>query len=401
MPKRLLAITLSLATVCAHAAAPRARDLGIPFDGTPGPLNAITDVQGVTVGQATLIDDLPNGHKVRTGVTAILPRGHDSLNTPVFAGWSPLNGNGEMTGTAWIDEGGEVEGPIVTTSTHSVGVVRDAVIAYRVKAAPPDPSGYWWSLPVVAETWGGELNDENGFHIKPEHVTQALEGAQGGPVAEGNVGGGTGMICHEFKCGIGTASRRVDVDGHAYTIGVLVQANYGVRDTLRIAGVPVGQYLRNDRVYSDPTVWGPNAAAAPHMHAPDGEARDTGSIVVVVATDAPMLPSQLKRLARRAGLGVARMGSYSGNGSGDLFVAFSTANRDAMKDEPLQSAQFVGNDHLDPLFLGTVEATEEAIVNAMVAAKDMQGDGGRYAKAISHEGLVELLKKFNRYQPQK
>jgi len=400
MSIRVLAIAICLATNVAHAE-PRARDLGIPFDGTPGTLNAITDVQGVTVGQVTLIEDLPNGHKVRTGVTAILPRGHDSLNTPVFAGWSPLNGNGEMTGTAWIDEGGEVEGPIVTTSTHSVGVVRDAVIAYRVKAAPPDPSGYWWSLPVVAETWGGELNDENGFHVKPEHVFQALAEAKSGPVAEGNVGGGTGMICHEFKCGIGTASRRVDVDGHAYTVGVLVQANYGERDTLRIAGVPIGQYLRNDRVYTDPAVWGPNAAAAPHMHAPDGEVRDTGSIIVVVATDAPLLPSQLKRLARRAGPGVARMGSYSGNGSGDLFVAFSTANRDAMKDEPLQSAQFVGNDHLDPLFLGTVEATEEAIVNAMVAAKDMQGDGGRYAKAISHPDLVALLKKFNRYQPQK
>jgi len=400
MSIRVLAIAICLATNVAHAE-PRERDLGIPFDGTPGTLNAITDVQGVTVGQVTLIEDLPNGHKVRTGVTAILPRGHDSLNTPVFAGWSPLNGNGEMTGTAWIDEGGEVEGPIVTTSTHSVGVVRDAVIAYRVKAAPPDPSGYWWSLPVVAETWGGELNDENGFHVKPEHVFQALAEAKSGPVAEGNVGGGTGMICHEFKCGIGTASRRVDVDGHAYTVGVLVQANYGERDTLRIAGVPIGQYLRNDRVYTDPAVWGPNAAAAPHMHAPDGEVRDTGSIIVVVATDAPLLPSQLKRLARRAGPGVARMGSYSGNGSGDLFVAFSTANRDAMKDEPLQSAQFVGNDHLDPLFLGTVEATEEAIVNAMVAAKDMQGDGGRYAKAISHPDLVALLKKFNRYQPQK
>jgi len=401
MPNRMLAISFCIATTLAHAGEPRARDLGVPFDGKPGPLNAITDVAGVTVGQVTLIEDLANGHKVRTGVTAILPRGHDSLNTPVFAGWSPLNGNGEMTGTAWIDEGGEVEGPILTTSTHSVGVVRDAVIAYRVKAAPADPSGYWWSLPVVAETWGGELNDENGFHIKPEHVFQALADAKDGPVAEGNVGGGAGMICHEFKCGIGTASRRVDVDGHAYTVGVLVQANYGERDTLRIAGVPVGQYLRNDRVYSDPTVWGPNAAAAPHMHAPDGEVRDTGSIIVVVATDAPLLPSQLKRLARRPGHGIARMGSYSGNGSGDLFVAFSTANRDAMKDEPLQTAQFIGNDHLDPLFLGTVEATEEAIVNAMVAAKDMQGDGGRYAKAISHAELVALLKKFNRYQPPK
>ena len=399
MSRYLLALALFATTSLAHAAEPRARDLGVPFEGRPGPLNAITDVHGVTVGQVTLIEDLPNGHKVRTGVTAILPRGHDSLDIPVFAGWFALNGNGEMTGTAWIDEGGEVEGPIVTTSTHSVGVVRDAVIAYRVKAAPPDPSGYWWSLPVVAETWGGELNDENGFHVKPEHVSQALEGAKGGAVAEGNVGGGTGMICHEFKCGIGTASRVVTESGHAYTVGVLVQANYGLRDSLRIAGVPVGQYLRGDRVYTDPKLWGYSAAAAPRAHASDGSAHDTGSIIVVVATDAPLLPNQAKRLARRAGAGLARMGSYSGNGSGDLFVAFSTANRDAMKDQGQQSALFVGNDHLDPLFEATAQATEEAIVNAMVAAKDMTGESGHYAKAIPHAELVALLKKFNRLEP--
>ncbi len=238
------ACVLALYSICAMASAaePRARDLGVPFEGTPGPLNAITDVAGVTVGQVTLIEDLANGHKVRTGVSAILPRGKASLDKPVFAGWFALNGNGEMTGTAWIDESGQLEGPVMLTNTHSVGVVRDAVIAERVRAGGADTTGYWWSLPVVAETWDGHLNDINGFHVKPEHVTKALADARGGPVAEGNVGGGTGMVCHEFKCGIGTASRRISIDKSEFFVGVLVQANYGVRDPLRIAGVPVGQY---------------------------------------------------------------------------------------------------------------------------------------------------------------
>ena len=379
---RRLAWVAVLYSFCAlsSAAEPRARDLGIPFEGTPGPLNALTDIAEITVGQVTLIEDLADAHKVRTGVTAILPRGKASADTPVFAGWFALNGNGEMTGTAWIDESGQLEGPVMLTNTHSVGVVRDAVIAQRVHAGGADASGYWWSLPVVAETWDGHLNDINGFHVTPADVDRALADARGGRIAEGNVGGGTGMICHEFKCGIGTASRRLLAHGTGYLVGVLVQANYGVRDPLRIAGVPVGQYLRNDRVYTDAGL--------------DGE---TGSIIVVIATDAPLLPHQLKRVARRASMGLARMGSYAGNGSGDIFLAFSTANEHPFQAGSLGQASFVGNDDLDGVFEATVQATEEAIVNAMVAARDMRGEGGRYAKAISHKDLIRLLKRFGRY----
>jgi D-aminopeptidase len=387
-----LALAMTTAAAPAFAAEPRARDLGVPFEGTPGTGNAITDVAGVSVGQVTLIEDLPDGNKVRTGVTAILPRGRGSFDTPVFAGWFALNGNGEMTGTAWIAESGQLEGPVMLTNTHSVGVVRDAVIAERVKAGGADASGYWWSLPVVAETWDGHLNDINGFHVKPAHVAKALQDVRGGAVAEGNVGGGTGMVCHEFKCGIGTASRRTSGDGGAHTVGVLVQANYGVRDTLRIAGVPVGQHLRDDRVYTDPAL-----AAANH----DKPRGDTGSIIIVVATDAPLLPHQLQRIAKRAGMGLARMGSYAGNGSGDLFVAFSTANSAAASGSAMNSAQFIGNDHLDGLFEATVQATEEAIVNAMVAARDMRGQDGHYAKAIPRDALVRLLKQYGRYREPK
>jgi D-aminopeptidase len=378
------ALPVLLSCLCAASAAagePRARDLGVPFDGTPGPLNAITDVAGVTVGQVTLIEDLADGRKVRTGVTAILPRGRSTFDTAVYGAWFALNGNGEMTGTAWVEESGQVDSPIVLTNTHSVGVVRDAVIAWRVRAGlEPDASGYWWSLPVVAETWDGELNDINGFHVRPEHVDRALDTAAAGPVAEGNVGGGTGMICHEFKCGIGTASRRLAVAGSDYTLGVLVQANYGLRDTLRIAGVPVGQHLRNDRIDSES----------------DPAAADNGSIIIVVATDAPLLPHQLKRIARRAGLGLGRMGSFAGNGSGDIFLAFSTANAGALKGAPRAESTSLGNDQLDPLFNATVQATEEAIVNAMVAARDMQGQDGHYAKALPHAELVRLLEQYGR-----
>lgn len=363
-------------------AEPRARDLGIPFDGEHGPLDAITDVAGVTVGQVTLIGSPSPGHEVRTGVTAILPRGRDSLRQPVFGGWFALNGNGEMTGTAWVDESGLVDGPIVLTNTHSVGAVRDAVIAWRLRQGPPDWHGYWWSLPVVAETWDGYLNDINGFHVHAEHVAEALEAARGGTVAEGNVGAGTGTICHEFKCGIGTASRRVAIGRQDWTLGVLVQANYGVRDTLRIAGVPVGQHLQEHRVHEE---------VAPLK-------RDTGSIIVVVATDAPLLPHQLKRVARRAALGLARNGSYAGDGSGDLFIAFSTANPEADTDKPLLSASYLGNDLLDPLFRATVEATEEAIVNAMVAARDMRGQDGHEVTAIPHEALRAVLQRYGRLQ---
>ena len=375
--RSILTFLLSLATaIC--VAEPRARDLGVPFEGEPGPLNAITDVAGVEIGHTTLIQDLTDGHRVRTGVTAILPRGRADIRTPAFGGWFSLNGNGEMTGTTWIEESGQLDGPVLLTNTHSVGVVRDAVIAWRIRQGEPDASGYWWSLPVVAETWDGHLNDVNGFHVKPTHVDAALDTAKGGPVAEGNVGGGTGMICHEFKCGIGTSSRRVTIEGRTHTIGVLVQANYGLRETLRIAGVPIGQHLREHRAYQD-------------------QPRETGSIIIVVATDAPLLSHQLKRLARRASLGLGRMGSYAGDGSGDIFVAFSTANAAALSGAPYGSAEFLENGHMDPLFQATVQATEEAIVNALIAARDMEGEGGRYAKAIPHADLVRLLKQYGRY----
>ena len=363
---------------------PRARDLGIPFDGTPGPLNAITDVKGVEVGQVTLITgsgklEVGKG-PVRTGVTAILPRGRESSD-PVFAGWFSLNGNGEMTGTTWVEESGFLEGPVMITNTHSVGVVRDAVIAWRVKRGGPDESGYWWSLPVVAETYDGFLNDVNGFHVKPEHVFQALETARPGLVAEGNVGGGTGMVCYEFKGGIGTASRKLDVRSGGYTVGVLVQCNCGGREQLRIAGVPVGREISGNKVWS--------GAASSNQ-------ADTGSIIITVATDAPLLPHQLKRLARRASLGLARTGSTSGNGSGDIFIAFSTANPRAARPSGLPQLTMLPNDRMDALFEATVEATEEAIVNALVAAETMTGTDNHKAVAIPHDRLKEVLRKYNR-----
>jgi D-aminopeptidase len=369
------------AAATANSAQPlvRARTLGVPFEGVPGALNAITDVAGVTVGQVTLIATPSAGHAVRTGVTAILPRGRQSIQLPAFGAWFALNGAGEMTGTTWLEESGALEGPVMLTNTNSVGVVHDAVIAWRVRAGPPDASGYWWSNPVVAETWDGYLNDINGFHVRPENAFAALDAARSGPVEEGNVGGGTGMICHEFKCGIGTASRRVTIKDAHYTVGVLVQANYGVRDTLTIAGVPVGKHLREHLIKEEE----------------DG-VTDTGSIIIVVATDAALLPQQLKRIARRAALGLARNGSYAGNGSGDIFIAFSTANVEAVRDRALNTATFIGNDWLDPLFLATVEATEEAIINAMVAAQDMHGQDGHFAAALPHKALQDILREYHR-----
>src|SRR5229473_4749239 len=293
---------------------PRARDLGVPFDGTPGPLNAITDVSGVTVGHTTLVSGegpLQVGKgPVRTGVTAVLPRGKDSMKDPVFAGWWSLNGNGEMTGTTWVEESGFLENPVMITNTHSVGVVRDAVIQWRVAHGQRDPAGYWWTLPVVAETWDGWLNDINGFHVKPEHAFHAIDSAHGGAVEEGNVGGGTGMVCNGFKGGIGTASRKIESKIGGYTVGILVQCNYGTKDNLRIAGIPVGREIAGDDPYASTSF----------------VSDDHGSIIVVVATDAPLVAHQLKRLARRVSLGLGRNGSISGNGSGDIFIAFSTAN---------------------------------------------------------------------------
>jgi D-aminopeptidase len=365
-------------------AKPRARDLGVPFDGTPGPLNAITDVSGVTVGHTTLISgegklQIGKG-PVRTGVTAILPRGKDTMSNPVFAGWWSLNGNGEMTGTTWVEESGFLEGPVMITNTHSVGVVRDAVIQWRVNHGQPDPTGYWWSLPVVAETWDGWLNDINGFHVKPEDAFHAIDSARSGPIEEGNVGGGTGMICNEFKGGIGTSSRKFEIKGANYTLGVLVQCNYGVRPNLRIAGVPVGREIPESAAYSSASF---------------GEV-DRGSIIVVVATDAPLVSHQLKRLARRVSLGLGRNGSISGNGSGDIFVAFSTANSGAAAADHLVDLKMLPNDLIEPLFASTVQATEEAVVNAMVAAETMTGIENHKVIALPHDKLREVLKKYNR-----
>jgi len=383
----ILAAT-SLLVLLQFAAAqtkPRARDLGIPFEGTPGALNAITDVKGIEVGHTTLISGegkLQVGvGPVRTGVTTILPRGKQSTNDPVFAGWFSLNGNGEMTGTTWVEESGFLEGPIAITNTHSVGLVRDAVISWRVKHGPPDSTGCWWSLPIVAETYDGFLNDINGFHVKPNHVFEALDSAKAGTVAEGNVGGGTGMVCYGFKGGIGTASRKLDANAGGYTVGVLVQANFGRRNQLRIAGVPVGTEITEGQLSSND----------------HGSIRDdVGSIIIVVATDAQLLAHQLKRLARRAALGVARTGSTSGNGSGDIFIAFSTANPEAAKSTGTIQLTMLPNDRMNPLFEATVQATEEAIVNALIAAETMTGIDNHKVIALPHDRLKQVMRKYNR-----
>jgi len=366
------------------AAKPRARDLGIPFDGTPGPLNAITDVSGVAVGHATLISGegkLQVGKgPVRTGVTAILPRGKDSSNSGVFAGWFSENGNGEMTGTTWVEESGFLEGPVMITNTHSVGVVRDAVIQWRVSRGAADSTGYWWSLPVVAETWDGWLNDVNGFHVKPEHAFAALDSAKSGPVQEGSVGGGTGMICNGYKGGIGTASRLLSAKEGGYAVGVLVQCNYGTRQNLRIAGIPVGREIPSE----DPYALMPSDFA------------ERGSIIVVVATNAPLLPHQLKRIARRVTLGLGRNGSISGNGSGDIFIAFSTANPSGYAQDHVVDLKMLPNEMIEPVFAATVQATEEAVVNAMIAAETMTGADNHRVRAIPHDQLRAVLKKYNR-----
>src|SRR3984893_16548066 len=371
----LLFCCISVSVAAEHN--PRARDLGVPFDGNPGPLNAITDVKGVEVGHATLISGegkLKVGlGPVRTGVTAILPRGKNSRDA-VFAGYFSLNGNGEMTGTHWVEDSGFLDGPVMITNTHSVGVVRDAVIRWKVKRGDADAEGYWWSLPVVAKTWDGDLNDINGFHVTAEDAIHALDSAHAGPVEEGNVGGGTGMICNEFKGGVGTSSRTLSTKDGSYTVGVLVQCNYGEREQLRIAGINVGREIPASKIW-------------------DG---DTGSIIVVVATDAPLIPTQLKRMARRVTLGLGRDGSYSGNGSGDLFIAFWSSNPGAIGPKGLYPITMMPNDELNPLFLATVQATEEAVVNAMVAAETMTGINNHKVIALPHDQLRAILKKYNR-----
>ena len=373
-------LTLFALPAFADTAPVRARDLGIPFDGVPGPLNAITDVAGVTVGHETIIRDLPDNHAVRTGVTAILPRGLASMKSNVYAGWSPLNGNGEMTGTTWVEEGGFLEGPVMITNTHSVGAVHEGVIQWRVAQGAADDTGYFWSVPVVAETWDGHLNDINGFHVRPTHAGAALDRASGGAVQEGNVGGGTGMTCFDFKCGIGTSSRIVVVDDVSYTLGVLVQANFGRRHDLRVAGVPVGDQFPGDPIYSQ-------LETDIKMHS---------SIIVVVATDAPLLPHQLKRIARRVPLAIGVTGDTGHNGSGDIFIAFSTANAEAAQGRPDAIIHSIPNDSMDELFAATVHATEEAIINALIAGRDMTGDHGQVAKAIDHQKLQTILRQHGR-----
>ena len=376
----MFAVVISLSFVLPYAALgqgkPRARDLGIPFEGNPGPVNAITDVAGVEVGYATLIigepkQDTPSG-TVRTGVTAILPRGKEN-NTPVFGGWFTLNGNGEMTGTTWLEESGLLGGPVMITNTHSVGLVRDAVIAHQIKKWKLDT----WSLPVVAETYDGRLNDVNGFHVKEGHVFEALDKAHAGAIAEGNVGGGTGMVCHGFKGGTGTASRKTE-DG--YTVGVLVQANHGNRRRLTIAGVPVGEEIgdRTSRI--------------------DAASDGTGSIIIVIGTDAPLLPHQMKGLAKRASLGVGRVGGLGENSSGDIFVAFSTANPNIAdtKNPTVQLTAVNSGRTLNRLYAAVVQSTEESIVNALVAAETMTGAKGHKVEALPHDRLKEILRKYGR-----
>ncbi len=397
-----LFVAMLLVPVAAHAQKPRERDLNLPIGGTPGALDAITDVAGVEVGHTTLISGsgklVVGTGPVRTGVTVIHPRGKASPD-PVFAAWSTLNGNGEMTGTTWVQESGLLEGPVAITNTHSVGVVRDAIIKWEVgqkNALQP-----WW-LPVVAETYDGGLNDINGFHVKPEHVLSALDGASGGVPKEGVVGGGTGMVCHGFKGGIGTASRKLPAEQGGYTVGVLVQCNYGSRRDLRIAGVPVGEEIpdllaciaNNDPFPPD----GPRRRCGqPQEGGAVEEPGDQGSIIVVVATDAPLLPHQLKRVATRVSLGIGRQGGYGGNSSGDIFIAFSTANPRAwFNDKPVTDVKMLPNDRISPLFQATAQATEAAITNALLAAETTTGANDLRVYAMPVDRMLEAMKKYGR-----
>jgi D-aminopeptidase len=373
----------------------RSRDLGIVIgEGRPGRWNAITDVAGVRVGHTTLIrgeGPLVVGEgPVRTGVTVIFPHEGDIWSEPVFAGSHTLNGNGELTGLEWIRESGLLNGAIGLTNTHSVGTVRDALVHAATRAGLDGATN--WALPVAGETWDGRLNDIDGQHVRPEHVDEALAAAASGPVAEGNVGGGTGMICHEFKGGIGTASRMIPADLGGWTVGVLVQANYGRRGLLRIDGVPVGEEIPLSEVPS------PHSRVRRGLSEPPPGA---GSIIGIVATDAPLLPRQCARLAQRAGLGVARTGGLGGTSSGDIFLAFATGNRGMPRSEDRSSPGPVSlralpDPALDPLFEATVEATEEAIVNALVAAETMIGRDGHTAHRLPHDRLVEVMRRYHR-----
>ena len=395
-PVAFLPATLAAQGQPAASTKPRVRDLALPIGGTPGQLDAITDVAGVEVGHTTLITGsgklVVGKGPVRTGVTVVHPRGKANAD-PVFAAWFTLNGNGEMTGTTWLQESGILEGPIAITNTHSVGVVRDAILQWQVGKPGMQP----WGLPVVAETYDGGLNDINGFHIRPEHVISGLDGAKGGPVPEGNVGGGTGMICHGFKGGIGTASRRLPQEQGGYTVGVLVQCNYGARRDLRIAGVPVGEEIQD----LQPCIAARDSASAGgrRLCETSGSARNdegAGSIIVVVATDAPLLPHQLKRIATRVSLGIGRMGGWGANPSGDIFIAFSTANAGAAGRTDTTSVRMLANARISPLFTATAQATEAAIVNAMLAAETMTGANDLRVYALPVDRLRTIMKKYGR-----
>ncbi len=396
--KKILSVFLASSLFVLSIAAqtkPRARDLGVPFEGATGQFNTITDVKGVEVGYTTLISG--DGEKaIRTGVTAILPQGKN-FNGRVFAAWHTLNGNGEMTGTTWVEESGSLGTPILITNTHSVGVVRDAVIEWAAKRGTSEGYSGDFSLPVVAETWDGFLNDINGFHINKNHVFQALDAARSGAIAEGNVGGGTGMVAHRFKGGTGTASRMLEAKFGGYTVGVLVQANYGTRQFFSVAGVPVGKEI-TDLLPTEGSKESANLLPFNRKFGDEGQ----GSIIVVVATDAPLLPHQLKRLAQRVSLGVGNVGGRGENSSGDIFIAFSTANAlEVSKDKGLASLTMLPNEQINQLFWATAQATEEAILNALVAAETMKGYSGNTVYALPHYRLKAILKKYNRLQEMK
>ena len=390
--KRLFIISCILMwSIHLYGQKPRARDLGVPFAGTPGPLNAITDVSGVEVGYSTIIEgegeNVVGEGPVRTGVTAIFPRGKAKKFSPVYANWYSLNGNGEMTGTTWITESGFLETPLMITNTNSVGVVRDAVLKWYVETDWYKGEDWWYTYPVVGETYDGFLNDIYGFHVKESHVLEAIDNASSGRIAEGNVGGGTGMMCLGFKGGTGTASRAVTIKDTTYTIGVLVQSNFGGKRNFTVAGVPVGQELKDTLNYE--------FKAPPQSTRKEGD----GSIIVVVATDAPLLPHQLKRIAQRVPLGIGIVGGRGSNGSGDIFLAFSTANEGAFNRDETTVVSTFSNDRITPFFEATVQAVEEAIINAMVAAETMEGINGNKAHALPHDLLVEVLKKYRRIEP--
>lgn len=390
MKKILLVLAIVLISAQSYAQKPRARDLGVPFVGTPGKLNAITDVKGVEVGYSTIIsgkgENIIGKGPIRTGVTAIFPRGKAKKFSPVYANWYSLNGNGEMTGTTWVTESGFLETPIMITNTNSVGEVRQAVLKWFVDTDWYSGESWWYTYPVVAETYDGFLNDIYGFHIQEEHVLEAIENSSGGPIAEGNVGGGTGMMTLGFKGGTGTSSRVFEIKDSSYTVGAIVQSNFGAKRNLTIAGVPIGMELR-DTLNSE-------FNAPPISNRQEGD----GSIIVIVATDVPLLPHQLKRIAQRIPLGVGIVGGRGSNGSGDIFLAFSTANENAFSRNKITVVETMSNDLLTPVFEATVQVVEEAIINAMVAAETMEGINGNKAHALPHDLLIETLKKYNRLE---